>query len=100
MLAISRALLMRPSLLMLDEPSFGLAPLIVAEIFRILGAINRDEGVSMLIVEQNASLALDLADSALSHRNRPRRRSAARRTRSAATTRCAAPISAIERGGR
>ena len=64
MLAISRALLMRPSLLMLDEPSFGLAPLVVAEIFRILGAINR-EGVSMLIVEQNASLALDLADSAL-----------------------------------
>jgi branched-chain amino acid transport system ATP-binding protein len=64
MLAISRALLMRPNLLMLDEPSFGLAPLVVAEIFRILGAINR-EGVSMLIVEQNASLALDLADSAL-----------------------------------
>ena len=65
MLAISRALLMRPNLLMLDEPSFGLAPLVVAEIFRILGAINRDEGVSMLIVEQNAALALDLADSAL-----------------------------------
>ena len=65
MLAISRALLMRPSLLMLDEPSFGLAPLAVAEIFRILAAINRDEGVSMLIVEQNASLALDLADRAV-----------------------------------
>ena len=65
MLAISRALLMRPSLLMLDEPSFGLAPLVVAEIFRILAAINRDEGVSMLIVEQNASLALDLADHAV-----------------------------------
>ena len=65
MLAISRALLMRPSLLMLDEPSFGLAPLVVAEIFRILAAINRDEGVSMLIVEQNASLALDLADRAV-----------------------------------
>ncbi len=65
MLAISRALLMRPSLLMLDEPSFGLAPLVVAEIFRILAAINRDEGVSMLIVEQNASLALDLADQAV-----------------------------------
>ena len=69
MLAISRALLMRPNLLMLDEPSFGLAPLVVAEIFRILGAINRDEGVSMLIVEQNASLALDLADSGGSHRD-------------------------------
>ena len=65
MLAISRALLMRPRLLMLDEPSFGLAPLVVAEIFRVLGAINRDEGVSLLIVEQNASLALDLADRAV-----------------------------------
>ncbi len=65
MLAISRALLMRPSLLMLDEPSFGLAPLVVEEIFRILAAINRDEGVSMLIVEQNASLALNLADRAV-----------------------------------
>jgi branched-chain amino acid transport system ATP-binding protein len=62
MLAISRALLMRPHLLMLDEPSFGLAPLVVDEIFRILAAINRDEGVSVLLVEQNASLALDLAD--------------------------------------
>jgi branched-chain amino acid transport system ATP-binding protein len=65
MLAISRALLMRPSLLMLDEPSFGLAPLVVEEIFHILSAINRDERVSMLIVEQNASLALDLADRAV-----------------------------------
>ncbi len=65
MLAISRALLMRPALLMLDEPSFGLAPMVVADIFRILAAINRDEGVSMLIVEQNASLALDLADNAV-----------------------------------
>jgi branched-chain amino acid transport system ATP-binding protein len=65
MLAIARALLMRPSLLMLDEPSFGLAPLVVAEIFRALGEINRDEDVSLLIVEQNASLALDLADRAV-----------------------------------
>jgi branched-chain amino acid transport system ATP-binding protein len=65
MLAISRALLMRPSLLMLDEPSFGLAPLVVEEIFRILAAINRDESASMLIVEQNVSLALDLADRAV-----------------------------------
>ncbi len=65
MLAISRALLMRPTLLMLDEPSFGLAPLVVAEIFRILAAINRDEGMSMLLVEQNASLALALADRAV-----------------------------------
>ena len=65
MLAIARALLMRPSLLMLDEPSFGLAPLVVAEIFRVLAEINRNEGVSLLIVEQNASLALDLADQAV-----------------------------------
>ena len=65
MLAISRALLMRPALLMLDEPSFGLAPLMVADIFRILAAINREQKVSMLIVEQNASLALDLADRAV-----------------------------------
>ena len=65
MLAIARGLLMRPQLLMLDEPSFGLAPLMVSEIFKILSAINREEGVSMLIVEQNASLALDLADHAV-----------------------------------
>ncbi|MGD0720626.1 MAG: ABC transporter ATP-binding protein [Roseiarcus sp.] len=64
MLAISRALMLRPRLLLLDEPSFGLAPIIVKDIFRILRAINREDGVSMLIVEQNASLALDLADHA------------------------------------
>jgi branched-chain amino acid transport system ATP-binding protein len=64
MLAISRALMLRPKLLLLDEPSFGLAPKIVAEIFRILRAINIDDGVSMLLVEQNALLALELADRA------------------------------------
>jgi branched-chain amino acid transport system ATP-binding protein len=64
MLAISRALMLRPKLLLLDEPSFGLAPLIVAEIFRIMRRINEEDGVSMLLVEQNASLALDLADHA------------------------------------
>ena len=58
MLAISRALMMRPKLLLLDEPSFGLAPVIVQEIFRILGAINDREKTSMLLVEQNASLSL------------------------------------------
>ena len=64
MLAISRALMLRPKLLLLDEPSFGLAPLIVEEIFRILRTINRNEGVGMLLVEQNAHLALELADHA------------------------------------
>jgi branched-chain amino acid transport system ATP-binding protein len=64
MLAISRALMLRPRLLLLDEPSFGLAPLVVQDIFRIMRTINQDEKVSMLLVEQNASLALDLADQA------------------------------------
>jgi len=64
MLAISRALMLRPKLLLLDEPSFGLAPLIVAEIFDIMREINQQDKVSMLLVEQNASLALDLADHA------------------------------------
>jgi branched-chain amino acid transport system ATP-binding protein len=64
MLAISRALMLRPKLLLLDEPSFGLAPIIVKDIFRILRTINREDRVSMLIVEQNANLALDLADHA------------------------------------
>jgi branched-chain amino acid transport system ATP-binding protein len=64
MLAISRALMLRPRLMLLDEPSFGLAPLIVKEIFQIMERINRESGVSMLLVEQNASLALNLADHA------------------------------------
>jgi len=64
MLAVSRALMLRPRLLLLDEPSFGLAPLIVRELFDILRAINRQGKVSMLLVEQNAAMALDLADRA------------------------------------
>ena len=64
MLAVSRALMLRPRLLLLDEPSFGLAPLIVAELFEIFRAINQQDGISMLLVEQNAALALKLADQA------------------------------------
>jgi branched-chain amino acid transport system ATP-binding protein len=56
--------MLRPRLLLLDEPSFGLAPLIVAEIFEIMRRINVEDRVSMLLVEQNATLALDLADHA------------------------------------
>jgi branched-chain amino acid transport system ATP-binding protein len=64
MLAISRALMLSPRLMLLDEPSFGLAPLIVQEIFRIMRRINAESKVSMLLVEQNAALALELADHA------------------------------------
>jgi branched-chain amino acid transport system ATP-binding protein len=64
MLAVARALMLRPNLMLLDEPSFGLAPLIVQELFGILRILNRDEKVSLLVIEQNASLALDLADHA------------------------------------
>jgi len=64
MLAVSRALMLRPRLMLLDEPSFGLAPLIVRELFEILRTVNEKEKVSMLVVEQNAAMALELADHA------------------------------------
>src|SRR5213080_2835118 len=64
MLAVGRAMMLRPRLMLLDEPSFGLAPLIVEELFGILRSLNKTEKVSMLLVEQNAALALDLADHA------------------------------------
>ena len=64
MLAVSRALMLAPRLMLLDEPSFGLAPLLVRELFQILRRINQAERVSMLLVEQNAAMALDLADHA------------------------------------
>jgi branched-chain amino acid transport system ATP-binding protein len=64
MLAVGRALMLRPRLMLLDEPSFGLAPLIVEELFENLRRLNRERRVGMLIVEQNAALALDLAEQA------------------------------------
>jgi branched-chain amino acid transport system ATP-binding protein len=64
MLAVSRALMSRPKLLLLDEPSLGLAPIIIEDLFGTFKQINEDEGTTMLIVEQNANLALSIAQSA------------------------------------
>jgi branched-chain amino acid transport system ATP-binding protein len=64
MLAVARALMLRPRLMLLDEPSFGLAPLIVRDLFGILGKINREDKVTILVVEQNAQLALEIAQKA------------------------------------
>jgi len=62
MLAIGRGLMLRPKIMLLDEPSLGLSPLLVQEIFAILKRLNKDEGVTMMLVEQNAAVALKLAD--------------------------------------
>jgi branched-chain amino acid transport system ATP-binding protein len=64
MLAIGRALMARPRLLLLDEPSLGLAPIIIQDLFRKFDELNEQEGVTMFVVEQNASLALGIADRA------------------------------------
>jgi len=64
MLALARAFMQRPRLLLLDEPSLGLAPLLVSEVFRIVRELNEQEGVSVLVVEQNAHIALQVAESA------------------------------------
>jgi branched-chain amino acid transport system ATP-binding protein len=62
MLAIGRGLMLRPKIMLLDEPSLGLSPILVQEIFGILKRLNKDVGVTMMLVEQNAAVALDLAD--------------------------------------
>ena len=64
MLALARALMLRPRLLLLDEPSLGLAPMVVAEIFRIVRELNEREGLAVLVVEQNAAVALDASSRA------------------------------------
>lgn len=62
MLAISRALMARPAMMLLDEPSLGLSPKLVKEIFDIILRINKERGVTVLLVEQNANMALHIAD--------------------------------------
>ena len=62
MLAIGRALMMRPNIMLLDEPSLGLSPLLVAEIAEIIQRLNGEQGVTVLLVEQNAKMALDIGD--------------------------------------
>jgi len=64
MLAVSRALMSRPRLLLLDEPSLGLAPIVIQDLFNRFGALNDEEGVTMFVVEQNANIALGIADRA------------------------------------
>src|SRR6059058_4066881 len=65
MLALARAVMQRPRLLLLDEPSLGLAPLVVTEVFRIVKELNEEEGLTVLVVEQNAHIALQLAQTAV-----------------------------------
>ena len=62
MLAIARGLMSRPRVLLLDEPSLGLSPILVRDVFSVIGRLNRERGITMLLVEQNAKAALDVAD--------------------------------------
>jgi branched-chain amino acid transport system ATP-binding protein len=64
MLALARALMSRPRLLLLDEPSLGLAPMVVRELFAIVARLNDEEGLTVLVVEQNANVALDASQHA------------------------------------
>ena len=86
MLAIARALMARPKLVLLDEPSLGLAPIVTQELFRTLGELNREQGISMLVVEQNAGLALEHRAARLRARDRLDRRRRDRPPSSPATT--------------
>ena len=97
MLAIARALMSRPQLLLCDEPSLGLAPLIVQELFGILARLNQEEGLAMLLVEQNANLAMDIADRAYLLETGTIVAIGRRRRRSATTTPSARPTWATRR---
>ena len=97
MLAIARALMARPKLVLLDEPSLGLAPIITQELFRTLGELNVEQGISMLVVEQNAGLALGDRAAGLRARDGLDRRVRDRPPSSRATTTSAARTWGSER---